>query len=454
LEQARLPAAGVGVGVPDVDAAAAGSDTAPPRGEAAGLRRAVVLGALRTAVQMGASFLSVKVTSVFLGPAGIGVLAQLQGFMGLTLGVMANGVNKGIVRCTAECGDDFERRRALLSTAARGLLMAGVPVALAVLAAAPLVARQLLGDEAYAPAVMLFGALYLCGLFGSMAMGMANGAKDFGATTLIDTGNLLSSLLLFAVLSPLYGVAGGLMAAAFGPLALLAIAVLVSRGRRWFERRLFTARFSKTEFWRLAAFVPMAAAAAFGESFGQIAVRDTLARHAGMHDVGLLQGVWRLSDMYLNIFIGMFSMYYLPRFAEINGVAELRREIGRAMLHVLPAVALASAAIYLLRDVIIALVFTHQFAGMRDLFGWQMVGNVLKMAGWLFGYVLMARVAPLRIAAIEIGKGGAWIVFARLLIPAGGAIGAVQAYAATQATYLLMAGGYVWFITRNREDRS
>lgn len=419
--------------------------------EAAGLHRAVLLGGLRTAVQMVASFLSVKITSVYLGPAGIGVLAQLQGFIGLTLGVLANGVNKGIVRRSAECGHDAETRRIAVSTAARALAFAGLPVALAIVAAAPLVARQLLGNAAYAPQVVVFGACYLCGLFGAMTMGMANGAKDFGATTLIDTGNILSGLLLFALLSPRWGVAGGLTAAALGPLALTIVAGLVARGKAWFSRGLFAAPFSAAEFWRLAAFVPMAAAAAFGESFGQIVVRDTLAHHAGMHAVGLLQGVWRLSDLYLGIFIGMFSMYYLPRFAEIRAPGELRREVRRALLHVVPAVALASAAVYLLRDLLIALAFTHEFAPMRELFAWQMVGNVLKMAGWLFGYVLMARISPLQTGLFELGKGAAWILFAHWLVPAGGAQGAVQAYVATYAVYLAATAGWVWRLIRRME---
>lgn len=446
-----MPAAAGIAEVSEGKAATAGGG--PAASDAAGLHRAVLLGAVRTAVQMAASFLSVKITSVFLGPAGIGVLAQLQGFIGLTLGVMGNGVNKGLVRCTAEDGQNAERRRALVSTAARALLVAGVPVSLAILAAAPLVARQLLGSEDYTPQVMLFGAVYLCGLFGNMAMGMANGAKDFAATTLIDTGNILSGLVLFAVLSPLYGVAGGLAAAALGPLALLTVSALVARNKAWAQRQAFTAGFSRTEFWRLAAFLPMAGAAAFGESFGQIAVRDTLARAADMHAVGLLQGVWRLSDLYLGIFIGMFSMYYLPRFAEIRAAPELRREIGRALLHVVPAVALVSLLVYAMRDLLIALVFTHQFAGMRDLFGWQMVGNVLKMAGWLFGYVLVARISPLQIGVIELAKGGAWIVFAHVFVPAGGAIGAVQAYVATYASYLLLTAGYVWLLTRRTDSR-
>ncbi len=414
----------------------------------AGLLKAALLAGVRTAVQMGASFLSVKVTSVFLGPAGIGTVAQLQGFMSVTLGTVADGVNKGIVRSTAEYGDDFERRRALLSTAVRALLAAGLPASLAIVVAAPLVSRHLLGDERYSLEVALFGAIYLCGLFACVVNGMANGAKDFGATTLMHIGNILSGLALFALLSPLFGVAGGLAAAALGPLALLAVDALVARRRPWFDRHLFTARFSTAELRRLAAFLPMAAAASFGESFGQTVVRDALARHAGMHAVGLLQGVWRLSDMYLNVFIYTFSMYYLPRFAEIKDAAELRREIGLAALYVIPAVALASAAIYALRDVVIELVFTHEFVGMRDLFGWQMVGNVVKTAGTLFGYVLLARVAPLKIAAIELLKGGAWIAFAYVFVPTGGGVGAVQAYVATYAVYLLATAAYVALLTR------
>lgn len=414
-----------------------------------GLLKAALLAGVRTAVQMAASFFSVKVTSVFLGPAGIGMVAQLQGFMSVTFGVMGGAVNKGIVRCTAEYGDDLERRRALLSTAARGMLGAGVPIALAVVVAAPRVARDLLGDESYAPAVMAFGAVYVAGLFASALNGMANGAKDYAATTLMDTGNVLSGLALVALLSPLFGIGGGLAAAALGPLAVFVVNALVARRKAWFAPTLFTACFSKTEFRRLVAFLPMAAAAVFGESFGQTAVRDALARHAGMHAVGLLQGVWRLSDMYLNVFMYLFSMYYLPRFAEIKDAAELRREIGRALLYVVPAVALASAMLYALRDVVIALIFTHEFVGMRDLFGWQMVGNVVKMTSVLFAYVLIARVAPLKMAVVELLKGGAWIAFAYLLVPADdGGIGAVKAYAATYSVYLLITAAYVALLTR------
>ena len=403
---------------------------------------------------MVASFLSVKITSVYLGPAGIGLVGQLQSFIGMTLGIVANGVNTGIIRLTAEHGSDVERRRKLVSTVVRALFVVGVPLSLLLLVGAPWVAEKLLHDIGYAPAVMLFGSLYLCGLFGSLLLGLANGAKDYATTTYINIGNVLASLVLFALLSPIYGVVGGLAAAALAPLMSLVIAAFVSRRKPWFERSALSAAFSSDELRRVSGFIPMAAATAVVVPLAQIVVRDTLAAQAGMEAVGLLQGVWRLSDMYLGIFVSMFSMYYLPRFAEIKGASELRREIGRGLLYIVPAVVLISSLIYLLRDLLIAVIFTHEFLPMRDLFAWQMIGNVLRMTSWLFGYVLVAKASPLLFAAIEISTGGAWIALAYWLVPKAGAIGAVQAYAATYTFYLLVTACFVFVITRKMERES
>ncbi len=400
------------------------------------LLKAASLGGVRMAVQMVASFLSVKVTSVYLGPAGIGVLSQLQSFMGMTLGVVSGGVNTGVIRLTAEYGTDLERRRTLVSTTVRALVFVGVPISLVLLLTAPWIAEKLLDDAGYAPAVMLFGGLYICGLLGSLLLGLANGAKDYASTTFINIGNILASLMLYTLLSPIYGVAGGLAAAALAPLMSLAVAVFFARGKPWFDRSALAAVFSKDELRRVAGFIPMAAVSAVVIPLIQIMVRDTLAAHAGMASVGLLQGVWRLSDLYLGIFVSMFSMYYLPRFAEIKGAPELRREIGRGLLYIVPAVALISAVIYLLRDFLIAVIFTREFLPMRDLFAWQMIGNVIRMASWLFGYVLISKAKPWVVTISELVFAIFWVGLAAYLIPLYGATGAVLAYAIVYSLHL------------------
>jgi antigen flippase len=169
--------------------------------------------------------------------------------------------------------------------------------------------------------------------------------------------------------------------------------------------------------------------------------------------VGLLQGVWRLSDLYVTVFIGIFSMYYLPRFVEVRTASELYREILRALGYIIPAVAVGSFAIYLLRDFLISLAYSREFMPMRDLFGWQMVGNVLKMTGWLFGYVLVARISPLKICLLELAKGAAWVGFALWFVPRLGAIGAVLSFVATYAVYVFIAAISV-FVVGQRMKRA
>ena len=416
------------------------------------LIKVVSLGTVRMAVQVVASFLSVKVTSVFLGPSGMGLMGQLQGFIGMTLGIISVGVNTGMVRLTAEYGTDTERRYAVVSTVVRAILIVGGLASAMLLVGSSWIAEKLLKSVSYTPAIRLFGALYMAGLFGSLLLGLANGAKDYTATTLIGVGNIVATLALYALLAPIYGVMGGLFAAALTPLMSLLVGALVARGKPWLEFRAMASGFSKSELWRISSFLPLAVTGAIVMPMTQIFVRDTVATESGMAAVGYLQGVWRISDLSLGIFMGMFTLHFLPTFAEIKTTHEICREVGRGLLFVVGAVGLISVTIYLLRDFLIAAIFTHDFVPMRDLFGWQMLGNVLKMASWLLGTVLVARCSPLLSAAVELATGGVWLSLAYVLVPLKGAVGAVLSYTASYAIYLVIIGGVMFASTRRTKS--
>src|SRR5437763_12906209 len=91
------------------------------------LRQAATLGAAQTVVSMALSFLSVKVTSVYLGPAGVGTLGQFTYFVTMSQAVLAAGLNIGLVRRTAELGEDQPARDRVISAVLRSLLIAGSP---------------------------------------------------------------------------------------------------------------------------------------------------------------------------------------------------------------------------------------------------------------------------------------------------------------------------------------
>lgn len=400
------------------------------------LRKAVSLGSIQTAVSIAVGFFSVKITSVYLGPAGVGVLGQLQLFMALALGIVVTGLNKSVVRRIAELADDTAQRAVVISTVLKMVLLGGLPVACLVLMMSGWLARELLHSPELRFALVLFAGTYMFGLVGTLILGCANGAKDFRATTLINISAAVVSLIAFAVLCPPFGLHGALVAVALMPAVSMGIGALHARRANWWPKRAWRHPFSPHEATRAMALVPAAAIGAVATPLIQIVLRDDLALRSGVASIGLLQGVTRLSDLYLGVVVSVFSMYFLPRFAQIKAPEELRRALLRALALIVPCVALVSVLLYLLRDTIISVVFTHEFAAMRDLFAWQMVGNVLKMTAWLFGLVMLTKGNALVFALYE---GVSLLVWWRLgtwLIGVNGAVGATQAYAMTYAIYI------------------
>ena len=104
----------------------------------------------------------------------------------------------------------------------------------------------------------------------------------------------------------------------------------------------------------------------------------------------------------------------------------------------LPAVAAASFMVWLLRDFAIWLLFTDKFTGMRDLFAWQLVGDVLKVGAYVFGYLVIAKAALRFYILTEVTQFALLTLSAYWLIPAHGAVGAAQAYMLTYIIYFLL----------------
>jgi O-antigen/teichoic acid export membrane protein len=415
------------------------------------LKRATGLGVIQSVASMAVSFLSVKITSVFLGPAGIGMLGQLQNFITMSQGVLVSGLATSVVRRTAESRDDPAARARVLSTTMRLVVASGVPVALIIAAASGWLARELLHDASLRMPLLLFALVSVAGMLGLLITGAANGARDYRTMTLSQIGAGVATLILFAALCPTLGIYGGLIAGAMFPATNALVAWLCARNRDWWPSHPMAHGYSKEEARAALTFVPMAAVRSVSTPLVQIMVRDALALQSGMAAVGLLHGVIRLSDIYITIATSVFGMYFLPRFAEVRRVDEIKRELKKGVATVLVGVTAISLAMYLLRDLIVHAVFTPQFYGMRDLFGWQMAGNVMKLSAWFLSHLMVAKGNPLLLVGFEIFIGLLWWGSGVYMVHLNGAVGATQAYAFTHAVYLLMAAGAIALLLRRLE---
>ncbi len=96
-------------------------------------------------------------------------------------------------------------------------------------------------------------------------------------------------------------------------------------------------------------------------------------------------------DAYLQLITASFSVYLLPTLSRLTEKRDITREVVKSLKFVLPAVAAASFTVWLLRDFAIWLLLSNKFTAMRDLFAWQLVGDVLKVGAYVFGYLVIAK---------------------------------------------------------------
>lgn len=169
-----------------------------------------------------------------------------------------------------------------------------------------------------------------------------------------------------------------------------------------------------------------------------IMMRNLLAQTYSWDDVGLWTGVTTISDAYLQFITATFSVYLLPTLSRLQHKSEISAEIIKALKFVLPAVAVVSFTVWLLRDFAIWLLFSEKFIGMRDLFAWQLVGDVLKVGAYVFGYLVIAKAALRFYVLTEVSQFVLLMVFAHWFIPEHGAVGATQAYMATYIVYFTL----------------
>jgi len=132
------------------------------------------------------------------------------------------------------------------------------------------------------------------------------------------------------------------------------------------------------------------------------------------------------------------SVYFLPKLSELKTREELRNEIFSVYKLVIPFLILTTFVIYIFRVFIIHLLFTSEFNGMKELFGFQLIGDVLKIMGWVLGYLLLAKAMTKIYIIMEIVNFLLLILVSYFLVNWYGSVGATLAFAIVYLVYFIV----------------
>jgi PST family polysaccharide transporter len=135
----------------------------------------------------------------------------------------------------------------------------------------------------------------------------------------------------------------------------------------------------------------MALVSSIAMPFVMIIIRNYLIDEIGVKYAGYWTAMTRVSDYYLMFINSLMTLYILPRFTEIRSLSAFRKEVFSFYKTIMPAFIVLLLIIYLSRSLLINILFTEDFRPVEDLFGYQILGDIMRVLSMVIAYQFLAR---------------------------------------------------------------
>lgn len=390
--------------------------------------------------------LAMKLLAVLAGPAGVGlysVLRQLQQVLSSVASV--GGQNAVVQGLSSHSGP--ARQRFFLSTLYIFLLMS-LLVGIAVFAAAELIATWTLAGSNVSAVRWLVIPVTLGALL-FFLRGVLTADMQYGSVALINllTGVGSAVVALPAGLAFTRGypaflvllVGGGLLPAlvvAFIHVRRLGYLAswrdLAPSGAGWDAARRF-----------LSVALPSLLSLMLTLSC-VLAIRARAVQLYGLEGAGQFDAAWSISAMYLALFLTSLQSYLLPVLSKIDKGAALRTALSKAFHFALMLSLPLIVGLVVFKPLVVYLLFSEAFMPALDVLRWVLLGDFVRVLGWIMSTTLIARADMKGFALAE----GLWsLVFvplAWMLLPLGIEWVGV-AYLAGYVCYLGFLSARLWY---------
>lgn len=356
-----------------------------------------------------------KFSALYLGPAGMGLIAQLNYFATFASGLALLGLTNGCIKLMAEAraraDDELERR--VRSIAVVFPLVSGIILMLILLPASPFLGRLLFGGSPHTGAtVVAICSIPLALVSGSFVISL-QGQSRFTQLARINVLNAVASTVVVVVLVVLFQLRGAIAAVILTSLTTLIVFAVTERGL--FSRTSFRLPFllERRTLRAIYAFAAASFVLSLLSGVSDLVTRTLIVHRLGLASNGVYQPVVVLSSQFFLALVAALASYLFPRLTGLyaegkreDALAEINSGLRMILAFIVPAIVLIVA----FAPWLLGIAFSQEFRIANIPLDIQMVGDVLRTLGWVLGAVFL----PLGLVRIWF-----WIGAATLLAQVG-----------------------------------
>ena len=388
----------------------------------------ILIGLLRT-----------KALALLLGPSGIGLVGLYTGLMGTATTIASMGIGTIGTRQIAEAisKEDVAALIVIKRAMFWGVLMLATSGALVVWSLRELLAVQVLGSIEHSEVV------------GWLALGVALSVASASQGALIQGMRRIGDMAKLSVYGSILNTVLGIGLLWQWGSAVIWAFILIGPLFNFLLGHLYVSRLPKTKtiaislqdittqwkiFLRLG--LPIMGAGLM-QTVVQLWIRVIIGDQLGIEAVGHFQAAWAISMQYIGFVLGAMGADYYPRLTSIihDKVAACRLINEQTEVALLLSVPIFIAMIGL-APWFIHLLYSSAFTPAIEVLRWQIFGDVLKVASWPLGFVILATGA---------GNTFFWAETTTLLLMSGLIVGLLSHLGLT-VTGIAFLASYVYYL--------
>jgi len=342
----------------------------------------ILIGLLRT-----------KVLAILLGPSGIGLVGLYTGLMSTATVIASMGIGTIGTRQIAEAigKEDDEALATVRHAMFLGVLTLAITGALVVWSLREILAVHVLGGTQHSQVV------------GWLALGVALSVASASQGAIIQGMRRIADMAKLSIYSSILNTLLGIgLLWQWGNLALWAY-ILIGPLFNFLLGHLYVSKLPKTKtvkintqdlvaewkiFLRLG--IPFMAASLMS-TLVQLWIRVSVSNELGLEAVGHFQAAWAISMQYIGFVLAAMGADYYPR---LTSIIHDKAAASRLVNEQTEVALLLSAPVFIamigLAPWVVHLLYSSAFSPAIEILRWQILGDVLKVASWPMGFVILS----------------------------------------------------------------
>ena len=342
--------------------------------------------------KIGAGFLTTKFIAIFIGAEGLALIGNLRNFLTAVQSFATVGLYNGMVKFIAEFKNDITKLSKTLSTVYYFGFFAMFLISLLCYFNAEYINDLIFSERynyGYVIEIMAIALpFYTLNMFSFSIM---NGFAKYSFLMIINIIGQIMGLCVTLLLIWQDNIDGALISVVISPSLIFLITLVGFVNRKNLISLIKVNNIDLSLLKKLSPFAIMATVSGFALPLVMIGIRNYIISVEGMEAAGFWEAMNRISVYYLMFVNSIMALYFLPRFQEIKSKQEFRKEVFDFYKSMIPVFALGLLTIYLLRPFIVALFLTDDFVRVEDLFGWQLLGDFVKILAIVIAYQFIAK---------------------------------------------------------------